>query len=124
LSAEALRGRTGMTLKRFKVVTALLSKAGVLDKAGDRYRLKRRFRDDEELTATVETYDRRSELDRERLAVMMKYGQTTECRVRFLTRYFDHEMPKDCGHCDNCRNGVTDLTVDVRRLQAGATVQL
>jgi ATP-dependent DNA helicase RecQ len=119
LSEESLRERSGIASKRLTVITALLSKIGVLERGGDRLRLLRRFHDEEELSSTVEEYDRRTDRDRERLKLMMKYGQTTECRVRFLTRYFDQEIPKDCGHCDNCRNGATDLTMDVRTLEAG-----
>ncbi len=34
---------------------------------------------------------------------MMRYGQMTQCRWRFLADYFDEPMAEDCGHCDNCR---------------------
>jgi len=53
------------------------------------------------------------------LDMMMKYGQTTECRVRFLTRYFGNELPDDCGRCDNCRTGAAHRMVDLREVQAG-----
>lgn len=52
----------------------------------------------------------------------MKYGRTTECRARFLTRYFGHELSDDCGRCDNCRTGATHRVVDVRTLRSGAAI--
>lgn len=49
---------------------------------------------------------------RDRLDSMMRYGQTTLCRVRFLTRYFASEIGKNCKHCDNCQDGQTENMID------------
>lgn len=56
--------------------------------------------------------------------MMIRYGQTTEWRVRFLTRYFGNELPAPCGRCDNCRTGAAHRRVDVTRLQPGMRVAL
>ena len=41
-----------------------------------------------------------------RVDTMIEYVQeTSECRMRFLLRYFGEEKPDDCGRCDLCRAG-------------------
>jgi ATP-dependent DNA helicase RecQ len=120
LTTEVLRDRTGIPPTRLKVIVALLERAGVLERRRDHFRVVRTFADDDEYAGYIEEYDRRHRQDENRLATMMKYGQTTECRVRFLTRYFSKEIQEDCGRCDTCRKGLPDLKIDVRDLQAGA----
>lgn len=36
--------------------------------------------------------------------------ESSECRNRFILRYFDETRSTDCGHCDNCLNRKLDLT--------------
>ncbi len=72
---------------------------------GRRISLARRFADQNEFMTYLTEYERRHQSDRDRLEMMMKYGQTTGCRARFLTRYFGAELQQDCGRCDNCRRG-------------------
>jgi ATP-dependent DNA helicase RecQ len=118
-SFAVLQSSTGIGLRRLKVIVALLERAGILERQAEGVRQLRAFRDTDEYAAYMEEYDSRHRRDEDRLATMMKYGQTTECRVRYLTRYFSREIPRDCGRCDNCRKGVTELTVDVRDLHTG-----
>ncbi|HEX2055221.1 MAG TPA: RecQ family ATP-dependent DNA helicase, partial [Nitrospiraceae bacterium] len=91
-SAEWLAERVGLPLKRLKVIAARLEKAGVLNRTRGGFRVERDFRTDEDFAAYLDDYDGRQRQDEDRLATMMKYGQTTECRVRFLTRYFSKEI--------------------------------
>lgn len=46
----------------------------------------------------------RQEGDLDRLARMIEYATTLECRRGVLLRYFGEAMPADtrCGHCDRC----------------------
>ncbi|MDQ6734068.1 MAG: RecQ family zinc-binding domain-containing protein [Nitrospirota bacterium] len=94
-----------------KVIVALLEATGLVER-GRRLRKVRDFSSDEEFHAFLEEYEQRHVSDRDRLDSMMRYGQTTMCRVRFLTRYFANEIGKDCKHCDNCRDGQTENMVD------------
>jgi ATP-dependent DNA helicase RecQ len=34
---------------------------------------------------------------------MMRYAQSTECRVQKLREYFGEEAGRPCGRCDNCK---------------------
>ncbi len=103
---------------RVKVIVALLESAGLVER-GRRLRKLRDIESHEELEGLLAEYEERHADDRERLASMMRYGQTTMCRVRYLTRYFGEETPNDCGRCDNCRAGVTTHRVDVDAVVRG-----
>ena len=121
MTLKALAAATGIAEARVKVITALLQAMGIVERAR-RITLTRRFADQDEFMAYLSEYERRHQSDRDRLEMMMKYGQTTECRPRFLTRYFGSEISEDCGQCDNCRSGAAHRTVDVRHLRAEAAL--
>ncbi|ALA59239.1 RecQ family ATP-dependent DNA helicase [Nitrospira moscoviensis] len=121
MSLKELTAATGLPQNKVKVIAALLESSGLIER-GRRLKPVRRFADDEEFVRYLTEYEGRYQSDRDRLDAMMKYGQTTECRVRFLTRYFGHELPEDCGRCDNCRTGAAHRTVDVRELQTGTAI--
>jgi len=104
-----------------RVILALLERAGIVERESRGFLRQRLFQDEREFREYLEEYDRRHRQDEDRLSTMMKYGQTTECRVRFLTRYFTRETNEDCGRCDNCRSGATNLKLDVRELQEHST---
>jgi ATP-dependent DNA helicase RecQ len=115
ITLKALAAATGIAEARVKVITALLQAMAIVER-GRRITLTRRFADQDEFMAYLSEYERRHQSDRDRLEMMMKYGQTTGCRPRFLTRYFGSEISEDCGRCDNCRSGAAHREVDVRRL--------
>jgi ATP-dependent DNA helicase RecQ len=132
LAEEQRQGNKGLTLNnlvaaaslpsdKVKVIVALLDAMGVVGR-GRRLKLKRAFSDEDEFGHYLTEYEGRYQSDRDKLEFMMKYGRTTECRVRFLTRYFGNGLPRDCGRCDNCRMGSTHGVVDVRELQSGAAI--
>lgn len=129
LAEEQRHGNKGVTLNKLavatalpidkvKVIVALLDAIGIVGR-GRRLKLARAFRDEDEFGRYLAEYEERHKSDQDKLEMMMKYGQTTECRVRFLTRYFGNELPKDCGRCDNCRTAAGHRVVDVRNLQSG-----
>ena len=108
---------TGLHKNRVKVIVALLEATGIVER-GRRLRKVRDFSSEEEFHAFLEEHEQRHVTDRDRLDSMMRYGQTTMCRVRFLTRYFGSELAKDCKHCDNCRDGQTVNLVDSAHITA------
>ena len=121
ISATSIHSTTGIGLRRVRVILALLERAGIVERERRGFLRQRLFQDEREFREYLEEYDRRHRQDEDRLSTMMKYGQTTECRVRFLTRYFTRETNEDCGRCDNCRSGATNLKLDVRELQEHST---
>jgi ATP-dependent DNA helicase RecQ len=104
----------GLHKNRAKVIVALLEATGIVER-GRRLKKLRDFSSDDEFDAFLKEYEDRHAHDRDRLDRMMRYGQTTMCRVGYLARYFGSEPPADCQHCDNCRDGVTGKVVDTRR---------
>jgi ATP-dependent DNA helicase RecQ len=112
---------TGLPVSKVKVIAALLEASAIV-RRGRRIETLRRFTKQAEFSRYLSEYEKRAQSDRTRLDMMMKYGQTTECRVRFLTRYFGNELRTSCGRCDNCRTGAAHRRVDVTRLQPGMRV--
>ncbi|HJU06444.1 MAG TPA: ATP-dependent DNA helicase RecQ [Nitrospiraceae bacterium] len=112
---QSLVQASELSENRVKVIIALLDATGIV-KRGRHLKKLREFAADEEFTRFLEEYEQRHAGDRERLEVMMRYGQTTMCRMRYLAGYFHEELKSDCGHCDNCRTGATDRVIDTEAL--------
>lgn len=53
----------------------------------------------ERIVLTGGTEDERT---RHRLLALRKYCETPACRRRLIARYFDEQLPRDCGSCDHC----------------------
>jgi ATP-dependent DNA helicase RecQ len=104
LTAAALRAAAAdVPERRLKVIVAQLEAAGILARAGRKLRLLREVADSAELDGLLGEYERRHRSDRQRLDAMMRYAQTTMCRVRYLVEYFGGHAERDCGQCDSCR---------------------
>jgi ATP-dependent DNA helicase RecQ len=99
----ALREAAGVPDRRLRVVLAQLAGAGIVDRRGEEVRRARDFASTDELDGFLGEYEARHRANRERLETMMHYAETTECRVRFIARYFAEPAGDDCGRCDNCR---------------------
>ena len=50
--------------------------------------------------------ERHKRLEQHKLDAMLALCEQIGCRRQALLAYFDEEMPKPCGHCDNCVDGV------------------
>lgn len=118
VTMAAVIERTGLHKNRVKVIVALLEALGIVER-GRRLKKRRDFADDAEFRTFVEEYEQRHADDQDRLETMMRYGQTTMCRVRYLTQYFGQKQSTDCGHCDNCQSGLTNLIVDMEQITSG-----
>jgi ATP-dependent DNA helicase RecQ len=103
VAVSRLSGVSDLSTKRVKVLVAQLAGAGIIERTARGLKQLRDFDSPEEFDAWLTAYEERHLDDRERLQVMMRYGQTTQCRWRFLSDYFDEPLEEDCGHCDNCR---------------------
>jgi ATP-dependent DNA helicase RecQ len=103
ISAADLTQAAGLPQRKVKVILAQLESAGIVERRAGKIRCARTFPSPEEMSAFLSEYERRHLSDRERLDAMMRYAETTSCRMRVLREYFGEESGKDCGHCDNCR---------------------
>lgn len=105
-------GKSGVTLKmltdalsiaanKIKVLVAYLETAGVITRKRRLVRVQE-FSSPEEMDTFLSAFEARYTSDRDRLQEMMRYGQTLECRMRFLRRYFAADEGELCKRCDNC----------------------
>ncbi len=94
----------GVAASKVRVILSMLKDAGAVREG--RYSRFSTARGD--LTrAEVEELSRRcaekGEKDREKLASVMRYGQSAECRWKLLHEYFGEDSPEErCDACDNC----------------------
>jgi ATP-dependent DNA helicase RecQ len=94
---------SGLPQRKVRVLIAQLESAGIVQSRGGKIKCVRQFSNPEEMTEFLSAYEQRHAGDRERLEQMMRYAETTFCRMRFLREYFGDPSGSDCGHCDNCR---------------------
>jgi len=97
----------GIPERRVKVILAYLDSMGVV-RRGRRIRKLRDFESAVELEEFLTEFESRHHLDRCRLDLMMRYGQTAMCRELYLKEYFGEPGKDNCGHCDNCRDGLAE----------------
>lgn len=71
-------------------------------------------KDVDELTLgrAAESYRKRREGDRDRLASMIRFAQSTRCRNQLLLEYFGEKRPPLCKRCDNCLNYGPEAAVE------------
>lgn len=111
LGIQAIANYAGVGLRRTQVILHLLGEAGLVQRTRRGFvpRLEKPVSGDT-VVGLLTTYGQRAEHDRERLAEMMHYAETPECRTQVLRRYFGEAEGEPCGRCDNCG----------RSLEAGA----
>jgi ATP-dependent DNA helicase RecQ len=102
---QGLAEATGYSARRIQVIVAVLESMELLRRSGRGLLLRRAFKDSE-LEAFLATFEERQAADRERIAKMMQYGQTTRCRMQFLREYFGDPAGEPCDHCDNCESPI------------------
>src|SRR5262245_11246925 len=64
------------------------------------------------LGRAAESYHRRRDGDRDRLAAMINFARSTRCRIQLLLEYFGEKTPALCRRCDNCLNYGDDAALE------------
>ena len=106
-SAQVIAATANVGARRTQVILYLLRDAGIVKGGRSGYALKAgNAPQDEALQEMLSTYETRAAYDKERLAEMMHYAETTQCRTQVLRMYFGEEEGEKCGRCDNCERGV------------------
>ena len=54
---------------------------------------------------------------------MRRYAEMTDCRRRFLLRYFGEAVSEACRHCDNCDAGLSRPSVPTGTFSPGERVE-
>jgi ATP-dependent DNA helicase RecQ len=94
---------SGLPERRVKVVVAQLEAAEIVQRRPRGLRKIREFATTEEFEKFLSAYEERGLSDRDRLQSVMRYAETTMCRMQYMREYFGEEAGEDCGHCDNCK---------------------
>jgi ATP-dependent DNA helicase RecQ len=119
--------------KKARVILCLLKELKLVrELRGSRFSLLRRGIPETELEAIAREYEERTQADREKLERLMLFAQSTDCRWKMLTDYFDVPAEWDgCGVCDNCRQPheavaieTPAITPPVRRARKPASAPL
>jgi ATP-dependent DNA helicase RecQ len=104
-TAEAIAEGAGVAARRAAVVLAHLDAMGVAARRARRWARAREFASQEELDGFLRGWEERGAHDRERLRAMMRYAETTRCRMQKLREWFGEPAEEPCAHCDNCASG-------------------
>jgi ATP-dependent DNA helicase RecQ len=118
-TVKRIAADAGLTDRHAQVALSLLRSLEVAEKRGGGFRKTRDFASPEAWDAFLTSYERRAELDRERLRAIVRYAQTALCRMQALRVYFGEGAGKPCGHCDNCRDR-PQVAAEVLRAEAEA----
>ncbi|MGV6475419.1 DNA helicase RecQ [Azotobacter vinelandii] len=59
-----------------------------------------------QMLSNSEGDERHKRIEQHKLDAMLALCEETRCRRQALLAYFDEELAKPCGHCDNCVDGV------------------
>lgn len=59
-----------------------------------------------QMLANSEGDERHKRIEQHKLEAMLALCEEIRCRRQALLAYFDEELAKPCGHCDNCIDGV------------------
>ena len=102
LNVEEIAELTELSEQRVRNAILRLEGAGILHRSRKYFALPL-YGEWEVLKRALEDFEARFSSVRQRLEKMVRYGQSLECRLRFLAEYFGKSEAPYCGRCDNCR---------------------
>jgi ATP-dependent DNA helicase RecQ len=118
-----LAARTGMPPLRLAELLNLLEAVGAV-------RLRRQVEPADDPPDPAGAAARAAELarhhrsvERSRVEMMRRYAEMTDCRRRFLLRYFGEAVSEACRHCDNCDAGLSRPSVPTGTFSPGERVE-
>lgn len=100
--AEALARTSSVGRRRTQVILNLLAQSGLIRRTPRGYRRTSAAVSAEALETLLHTYTDRAARDKERLAEMMHYAESSNCRTQILRTYFGEPEGDPCRRCDNC----------------------
>ncbi len=117
---ELIAEQAGVGRRKTQVILHLLREAGLIRRGRRGYTVKREEPvSDDDLDDLLKGYTDRANGDKDRLAEMMHYAETVDCRVQVIRQYFGDEKGEPCGRCDNC-----ELAAGAMAGQAGHTARV
>ena len=118
VTALTIAADAGVGRRRTQVILHLLREAGLIRRTRRGYSLKSAAPPSPEVfEQMIKTYTDRAASDKGRLAEMMHYAETPNCRTQVIRAYFDDPVGDLCLRCDNCaaenRDAVTHPALDI-----------
>jgi ATP-dependent DNA helicase RecQ len=117
-TAEGLAERAQLGLRKTQVLLVQLREAGLVTENATGF-APTRATASADLDGIVHRYVARRAEDRRRLEAMVRYCESTMCRVRILGTYFGEAAPAPCGRCDRCLRGAKSARPLVEHAEFG-----
>jgi ATP-dependent DNA helicase RecQ len=105
VSLHELSERSGLSERRLTGLINLLEAAGAVRLNGEIEPVPDGPGPAEAAARAVEIATQYRSVERSRVEMMRRYAEMTDCRRRFLLRYFGQGANDPCGRCDNCDAG-------------------
>jgi ATP-dependent DNA helicase RecQ len=99
---DEIATRADVNKRRTQVILHLLLEAGFVRRNQSGYALTGDQPTEEVLEQLLQTYVDRAQRDKDRLADMMHYAETPNCRTQIIRAYFSEPEGEPCLRCDNC----------------------
>jgi ATP-dependent DNA helicase RecQ len=117
-TVEGLAGQARLSLRKTQVLLVQLREAGLVTEDTTGF-LPTDVTAKADLDGIIRSYVSRRSEDRRRLEAMVRYCESTMCRVRILATYFGEQPPSPCGRCDRCLRGQRSARPLVRHPEFG-----
>jgi ATP-dependent DNA helicase RecQ len=99
---DEIATRADVNKRRTQVILHLLLEAGFVTRGKSGYTATEEQPTEEVLAQLLQTYVDRAQRDKDRLADMMHYAETPNCRTQIIRAYFSESEGEPCLRCDNC----------------------
>ncbi len=114
LNVKTIATYADVGVRRTQVILHLLVEAGLVHQGRHGFALTGTTPpSEEEAVKLLSTYEERAERDKQHLADMMHYAETSQCRTQILRQYFGEELGEPCDRCDNCERGLRDTDAEL-----------
>ena len=107
ITLHDLAERAGMSERRLTGLVNLLEAAGAVRLNGEIEPVPDGPGPAEAAAKAVEIATQYRSVERSRVEMMRRYAELTDCRRRFLLRYFGQGADDPCLNCDNCDAGLS-----------------
>jgi ATP-dependent DNA helicase RecQ len=115
--ANEIAEASGVGKRRTQVILHLLREGKVLRRTRRGYGMASEPPNLDTLTQILEVYTTRAQQDKDRLAEMMHYAETVDCRVQVIREYFGEDRGEPCDRCDNCVQRAANSSVEMAQEQ-------
>ena len=107
VSVRDLAQRAGLSERRLTGLVSLLEAAGAVRLQEFIEPVDGAPPPAEAAAKAIEIAAHNRSVERSRVEMMRRYAELTDCRRRFLLRYFGQGAQNPCGRCDNCDAGLS-----------------